>query len=221
MDSNQLAIETSKVMAKLKTFDLSQYIDFSLTPPAPFRGPGPIRLIVLGQDPTVQKPDYREKIKITLLLNQPGGLRTYLNKVCQGLGIDLEENIYATNLLKNFFTTPPDTMRKKDPTFFQNAANYWIPLLKQEISEFENVPILPLGEPVLNSLTKNPARAQIRHYWGYEGPAQYGQNFSFIPPSENILSRIIFPFPHIPGLAHKFYRQQMHGYLAFMKKYID
>jgi hypothetical protein len=208
-------------MAKLKASELNQYIDFSLTPPSPFRGQGPIRLIVLGQDPTVQKPDYRKKIKVTLLLNQPGWLRTYLNKVCQRLGIDLDENIYATNLLKNFFSIPPDKMRKKDPSFFQKAAEHWIPLLKKEIAEFKNVPILPLGEPVLNCLTKSPARTLIRHYWGYEGPARYGQNFAFIPPSENILSRIIFPFPHIPGLAHKFYRQQMDGYLAFMKEFIN
>ena len=129
--------------------------------------------------------------------------------------------IYDTNLLKNFFTVPPDTMRKKDPEFFQKAADYWIPLLKEEIEEFENVPVLPLGEPVLNCLTKSPDRVLIRNYWGYEGPAQYGQNFGYIKPTENVLSRVVFPFPHLPGLRHRFYRQQMDGYLAFMKEYID
>ncbi len=39
----------------------------SLTPPAPFRGRGKIRLIILGRDPTVQDREYRKKIKITLL----------------------------------------------------------------------------------------------------------------------------------------------------------
>jgi hypothetical protein len=79
-------------------------------------------LIILGQDPTVHDPEYRKKIKVTLLLNQPGRLRTYLGKVCKGLDIDLDKNIYATNLLKNFFTVPPDTMRKKDPQFIRKAA---------------------------------------------------------------------------------------------------
>ena len=51
--------------------------DTSLTPPDPFRGRGKIKLIILGQDPTVQDPEYKKKIKVTLLLNQPGGLWRY------------------------------------------------------------------------------------------------------------------------------------------------
>ena len=82
--------------------------------------------------------------------------------------------MYDTNLLKNIFTVPPDTMRKKDPDFFHKAADYLIPLLYKEIEEFKNV-----------------------------------------------LSRIIFPFPHLPGLSHDIYQEQMAGYLAFMKKFIN
>jgi len=221
MNNNELSIEVKRVIDKLSNSEISSYIDTSLTPPDPFRGRGKIRLIILGQDPTVQDPEYREKIKVMLLLNQPGGLRTYLENVCKALDIDLDKNIYATNLLKNFFIVPPDTMRKKDPQFFRKAADHWIPLLKEEIEEFENVPILPLGEPVLNCLTKSSDQALIRYYWGYEGPALYGRNFSYIKPTENVLSRVVFPFPHIPGLSHKFYRQQMNGYLAFMKEHIN
>jgi hypothetical protein len=90
------------------------------------------------------------------------------------LGIDLDENIYATNLLKNFFKVPPDTMRDENPDFFRKAADYWVLLLKEEIAEFENV-----------------------------------------------LSRVIFPFPHLPGLTHKIYIQQKAGYLEFMKEHIN
>ena len=97
----------------------------------------------------------------------------------------MDENVYATNLLKNFFTVPPDSLRKKKPEFFQSAADHWIPLLMEEIEEFKNVPVLPLGEPVLNCLTKSPDKVLIRYYWGYEGPAKYGKNFSYIEPSEN------------------------------------
>ena len=221
MNNNELSIEVRKILDKLTRSDIGSYIDTSLTPLNPFRGKGKIRLIVMGQDPTVQNPEYRKKIKVTLLLNQPGGLRTYLEKVCKALDIDLDENIYATNLLKHFFTIPPDTMHKKDLQFFRKAANYWIPLLKEEIEEFENVPILPLGEPVLNCLTISPDWELIRNYWGYEGPAQYGQNFDYIKPTGNVLSRVIFPFPHIPGLRRKIYKQQMNGYLAFMNERLN
>lgn len=221
MNNNDLSIEVRKVIDKLASSEIGSYIDTVLTPPDPFRGRGRIRLIILGQDPTVQDPEYREKIKVTLLLNQPGGLRTYLDKICKALGIDLDENIYATNLLKNFFTEPPDSRRKEDPQFFRKAADYWIPLLREEIEEFENVAILPLGEPVLNCLTKGPDWELIRNYWGYEGPAHYGRNFGYIKPTENVLSRVIFPFPHIPGLKHKIYKQQFDGYLSFMRKHIN
>jgi len=221
MNDNKLSIESKKVIDKLASSEIGSYIDTSLTPPDPFRGRGEIRLIILGQDPTVQNPEYRKKIKVVLLLNQPGRLRTYLANVCKALDMDLDENIYASNLLKNFFTVPPDTIRKKDPQFFRKAADHWIPLLIKETEEFENVPIMPLGEPVLNCLTKSPDRVLIRNYWGYEGPAQYGRNFNYIKPTENVLSRVVFPFPHIPGLSHKFFRQQMNGYLAFMKEHIN
>jgi len=221
LNNNELSIKVRKVIDRLTSSEIGSYVDRSLTPPEPFRGRGKIKLIVLGQDPTVQKPEHRKQIEVTLLLNQQGRLKTYLEDICKGLGIDLDENIYATNLLKNFFTIPPDKRRKEDPQFIQKAADHWIPLLKEEIEKFENVPVLPLGQPVLNCLTKSPDKVLIRYYWGYEGPAKYGRNFGYIKPEENVLGRVVFPFPHIPGLSHKFYRQQMDGYLAFMKKHID
>jgi hypothetical protein len=221
MNNKELSVKAMKIIKKLARSEIGLYVDTSLRPPDPFRGRGKIKLIILGQDPTVQKPEHRKNIKVTLLLNQPGRLRTYLDDICKGLEIDLDENIYATNLLKNFFTVPPDTLRDENPDFFREAADHWIPLLKEEIKEFENVPVMPLGEPVLNCLTKSPDKALIRYSWGYKGPAKYGQNFSYIKPSENVLSRTIFPFPHLPGLTHKIYQQQMDGYLAFMKKHVN
>jgi uracil-DNA glycosylase len=221
MNKTELSIKSTKVIGKLRRSEIGSYIDASLDPPDPFRGSGKIKLIVVGQDPTVQDPEYKKKVKVVLLLNQPGGLRTYLGKVCKGLDIDLDENIYATNLLKNFFTRPPDRINKEDPQFYQKAADYWIPLLREEIEEFKNVPVLTLGEPVLNCLTKGPDQILIRYSWGFEGSGQYGRNFGYIKPSENVLGRVVFPFPHIPGLRHKFYRQQMDGYLTFMKEHIN
>ena len=221
MDKNQLSFEVKKVIDTLGCSEIASYIDQSLIPPDPFRGRGEIKLLVLGQDPTVHNPEHRKKLKVTLLLNQPGRLRRYMKDVCNGLDLDLDENVYATNLLKNFFTVPPDSLRKTKTGFFKKAADYWIPLLRDELEEFKNVPVLPLGEPVLNCLTKSPEEDLIRNYWGYEGPDQYGPNFSYIEPTENILSRVIFPFPHLPGRVHKIYQQQFDNYLAFMKKHMN
>ena len=221
MDKKQLSSEVKKVIDTLGCSEIASYIDLSLIPPDPFRGIGKIKLLVLGQDPTVHNPEQRKKLMVTLLLDQPGRLRTYIEDICKGLDLDLEENVYATNLLKNFFTVPPDSLRKTKPEFFTKATDYWILLLREELEEFKNVPILPLGEPVMNCLKKNPGCDLIRNYWGYEGPAQYGPNFSYIEPTENILSRVIFPFPHLPGMSHKIYQQQFDSYLAFMKKHMN
>jgi len=70
MNNNKLSIESRKVIDKLASSEISSHIDTSLTPPNPFRGSGKIRLIILGQDPTVQDPEYRKKIKVVLLLKQ-------------------------------------------------------------------------------------------------------------------------------------------------------
>lgn len=221
MDKTQFSFEVKKVIDTLGCSEIASYIDQSLIPPDPFRGRGEIKLLVLGQDPTVHNPKHRKKLKVTLLLNQPGRLRRYMEDVCNGLDLDLDENVYATNLLKNFFTVPPDSLRKTKPEFFMKAADYWIPLLRDELEEFKNVPVLPLGQPVLNCLTKNPEWDLIRNYWGFEGKGQYGPNFSYIEPTENILARVIFPFPHLPGRSHKIYQQQFDNYLAFMKKHMN
>ncbi len=146
----------------MKSSDIGSYVDNSILPPAPFRGEGRVKLIVLGQDLTVRDAKSRENIKVTLLLNQPGRLKDYIKEICDGLNSDLEQSIYATNLLKNFFTTPPDKFKKEKPEFFNKAASFWIPLIKKEIEEFENVPLLTLGELILNALTKRPEEVLIR-----------------------------------------------------------
>lgn len=165
----------------------------------------------------MREPIYRNKIKVTLLLDRPGKIRTYLESICVSIGISLEKNIYATNLLKNFFTQPPDQIRKVKPEFIKRVAQYWLPLLIEEIVENENVPILTLGEPVLNCLTKTSDPILIRNLWGYEGLAMYGREFHYLPSNDNVLDRIVFPFPHVHGINHKFYREQISEYVNFIK----
>jgi len=98
----------------------------------------------------------------------------------------------------------------------------WIPLLREEIEEFNNVAVLMLGQPVLDCLTKSPDEVLIRYSWGFEGPGLYGKNFGYVRAAENLLGRVVFPFPHLPGLSKKIYvRQRMDDYLAFMKRHIE
>lgn len=217
LDDRELSSAIKQITQDLYNSEFKPHIVTNISSPIAFRGEGEIKLIVLAQDPTVQDPEYRERVKVTLLLDQPGNLRTYLTNICNGLGISLEDNLYATNLLKNFFSKPPDQIWKEKSDFLRQISSYWMPLLVQEIAEFINTPILTLREPVLNCLTKSSDWVLIRNYWGYEGPSKYGKDFRYISREENNLNRTIFPFPHIHGLKHKFYQEQMSEYIKFIK----
>ena len=221
MDEFDLANQIKRITQNLLGSEFRSFIDEKIKAPVPFCGNGDIKIIIVGQDPTVQDPEYRKMIKVTLLLDQSGGLRTYLGRICDGLSISLDKNVYATNLLKNFFTKPPDQIRKEYPEFLNQISSYWIPLLIQEIAEFPGIPVLTLGEPILNCLTKTPDWVLIRNYWGYIGPGKYGENFRWITAEANVLNRTILPFPHIHGIRHKFYRSQMNGYIKFLKRSLD
>lgn len=217
MDGQELAkriTETTKVM---KSSEIKNFIDKTgLVAPIPFRGKGKIELIILGQDPTVRKMKHREEIKVTLLLDQEKGrLPNYLRGICRKLGLDLDQSVYATNILKNYFTDRPDQMEKNHPGLIRKAFSFWKDLLLEELSEFKDVPVITLGEPVLSCFMKDPVL--IRYYWGYEGPAKYGKIMTHVPPDKNELRRHIFPFPHIHGLGHKLYRKSLDNYAKYMR----
>ena len=54
MKNDELMIKERTVIDRLVRTEIRDYIDASLDLPEPFRGSGKIRLIVVGQDPTVQ-----------------------------------------------------------------------------------------------------------------------------------------------------------------------
>ncbi len=61
MTNKALSIRAKKVIDKLASSEIGAYVDTDLTPPKPFRGKGKIKLIILGQDPTVHNPEYNKK----------------------------------------------------------------------------------------------------------------------------------------------------------------
>lgn len=188
--------------------------------PSPFHGRGKIRLVVLGQDPTVKNPESRDLIKTVLNLNKKGNLRKYLSRICDCLGFGLEESVYATNVIKNFFTSPPTTIT--DCNVLVEASRYWLGLLKDEINQFPDAVILSLGEPVLSILVRSGNSRCVRDYWGYTSRWKLGEcgDFRAIEISKCELNRKIFPFPHQPSIAKRFYKQRFENYLAFMKNQI-
>jgi len=196
---------------------LVRYVDVSLHVPNVFVGAGEIKLIVLGQDPTVKDPTKRKKITVTLNLNKRGAVRNYLSRVCRESGLDLDLNVYATNLLKNFFIRPPTQIKEFD--IFAAFVPHWLPLLREELARFPNIPIITLGQPLLRALVIDKSKGLVREYWGYteDWLGQPPLPFSFVLPEDNKLERRFFPFPHQPALRIPFYKATLPAYIDYLR----
>jgi len=200
----------------------SQFVDFNLSIPEVFRGAGDVRLVILGQDPTVKNRESRKKIKVVLNLDKPYALRRFIDRICGSLGIGIE-NVYATNGVKNFFVDPPTKIAPKFPKGVSPLVEfirYWLPMLREELSEYENVPTILLGQPILRAVLCNNTKPNMRYYWGHVNNWKSGERkaFHFIERCDNTLDRKIFPFPHQPCVSrNEYYQHRLEEYLRFMK----
>ncbi|MBS1495092.1 MAG: hypothetical protein JST55_16420 [Bacteroidetes bacterium] len=189
-------------------------IDTTLLPIPPFSLSDDIKLIILGQDPTVKIPESRLKIKHTLNLDKGGSLRKYINDICIALEISFE-NVYATNVFKYFYTIPPE--RTMNVIYSHLDKN--LELLERELSNYPDVPIVTLGLPVLRLLTKE--NSEVSYFWDYNRRTKLTDGaFKFCIGSENKLRRDFFPLPHQPSLAKDFYSSNLQDYLKFVKSKI-
>ncbi len=182
------------------------------------RGTDKIKLIILGQDPTVKNPKSWPKITMVLNLDKPGSLRRYLTAICSDLGLDLDKNVYATNYFKNFFSSPPTTITEIH--VFEEFAPHWLPLLQKELAEFPQVPMITLGQPLLSAVVTGDVSPRVRDYWGYTNNWKSGERgtYSYLQPSDNVLNRVVFPFPHQPSVGKQFYADRLHDYVAFVRE---
>lgn len=210
-------ISTDDVLELIKSDSLlSRFIDTSVPIPKNFRGSGEIKHILIGQDPTVQRAESRKSIKTVLNLDKNGSIKKYIVRICDALGIRLEENVFATNFAKNFFVSPPTSIKEID--VLKESKKYWLPLLQSEIKEFPKAKIISLGEPLLNVLVKENFDKRVRVYWDYTKNWQERLDFKFrrIEEYQNDLDRVIYPLPHQPSLRKKFYTEKLEGYLKFI-----
>ncbi len=187
-------------------------IDDSLPVIPPFMGKDIINLIIIGQDPTVKNEASRKKITCTLNLDKNNSLKIYIESICRGLGITLE-NVYATNLFKYFYKQPP----ANTPEVLFQHLNPNLNLLKLELSEFDNIPIITLGEPVLRLLTFD--KDKVRKYWDYNTKTkETNGDFKFSHSKDNKLGRDFYPFPHQPSIRKEFYTKTFNYYIEFFNK---
>ncbi len=172
-----------------------------------------IKLVIIGQDPTIKRVDRRKEIDCTLNLNKPGAIRKYVKRICSKLGISIEE-VYATNLFKYFYTFPP----ARTFPILKDHLQPNLVLLEKELSTIPQCPIITLGEPILKLLVND--NAKVRDCWGYDKQtSKTSEQFSFIQAKENKLNRSFFPFCHQPSFARiPFYKETLDQYIDFVKK---
>lgn len=206
----QQAIESIRINLKSQNDFISNPIDLSHPVILPFQGKGKIKLIVIGQDPTVKNEVSRKHITCTLNLDKNNSLRKYIEEICSSLNITLE-NVYATNLFKYFYTIPP----AKTMEVLKMHLQPNLELLQKELAEFSNVAIITLGEPVLKLLTDE--KTKVRAFWDYNIKTKKTEKrFRFSEAMDNKLERILYPFPHQPSIIKEFYKNTLYDYINFM-----
>lgn len=216
MKTSEIFLESLSIRDKIKTQNdfRENPIDNYLPPVMPFRITDKIKLIFIGQDPTIKNQSSRGKIKYTLNLDKNGSLKNYLSKICSLLVVSFE-NIYATNVFKYFYSIPPE----KTISVLENHLAANLELLNRELKQYSNVPIITLGLPVLQLLTNK--ENEVHNYWGYNKKTKKSESeFSYCNASKNKLMRDFFPFPHQPSILKKYYSDNLKDYIEFMKSSI-
>jgi len=210
MEITQEAKKIRQALKESQDFD-GNPIDLILPVVLPFRGNGEIKLIILGQDPTIKNVTSRKKITCTLNLDKNNALKTYVNRICSELDITID-NVYATNLFKYFYTERP----AKTIDVLINHLQPNLDLLQRELSEFKNIPVITLGEPVLQLITNEYEK--VREFWDYNQKTKTTDGrFTNSHAKDNQLNRDFFPFPHQPSIRKEFYKNTLTSYLQFVK----
>ena len=176
------------------------------------KSPSDVKLIIIGQDPTVRKPESRKNINTVLMLNEEKHLYKYINTITDQLGISFD-SIYATNLYKCFFKIPP----QDDESILTRHFRCWIELLIEEITAFPDAAVITLGQPVIKQLIHTGSK-NVSYYWNYRGNSKSGEKFLSIPASNNFLQRTFYPISHLPTYNRNlFYKTYFNKYCSYIK----
>ncbi len=206
---------------------IGRYIDDRLPIPKPYVGSGTIRLVIIGQDPTVQREASRAAINTVLNLDKPGwALHSFLDDICRRLGLSIDAQVYATNAAKSFYTNPPTTIKKEEGIDVLDAARCeaWLKVLRTELAEFPDAVVISLGQPLLSMLVRPGFPREVGYYWGYRKDKDWRNgdiaSMSTISPEASTVGRQIAPFSHQPSLrgrSGQFYRARKDAYIDFVR----
>jgi uracil-DNA glycosylase len=219
---DSIMARSNTALKQLSQTEIGGYIDYDLPLPRPFLGGEDIRLIIIGQDPTVQRANSRRHVKTVLNLDKKHRLRPYLEQICQDLGLSLDENVYATNACKNFFREPPTSIHEVN--VLAASMPVWLPLLTEEVAAFPEAMVISLGEPVLAMLIKEGFPRDVKYYWGYHPKWKQGNRNvrQAVAAEQSTIGRPFHPFIHQPSSISpraEFYRRTWKDYLNFVRQY--
>lgn len=92
----------------------------------------------------MRNPKSREKMTCTLNLYKSGSLRSFVERIFNGLSVTMD-NLYATNLFKYFYTAP----QTNTPGVLKQHLQKNLELLKEKLASLnlsEHTPIIPLAK---------------------------------------------------------------------------
>lgn len=104
-----------------------------------------IRLMLVGQDPTIRRNP--ERVKYVLMLDQPTGQLSRWLKGIFGAHHFQELTLYATNLVKCSFDKLPTTDERGASKFLQPYFQQCQGYLIEELRKFQPTILITLGEP--------------------------------------------------------------------------
>lgn len=219
MNKELLESKVKSLTSSLEVFKENLVVEGSFVPP--YIGKDEIKLVVIGQDPTVRNPKSRKSVTCTLNLNkQNSALYRYIKRLCDGLGITME-NVYATNLFKYFYSIPP----ANTPEVLKSHLQPNLELLKEELSSLclpTGCLVITLGEPVLKLLLNQDVpnnEKKVRFYWGYDSKTKESdRNFRFVDESKNALAYRLYPFCHQPSMRKEFYKDMLEHYIEYVRE---
>jgi len=177
-------------------------------------GSGRIRLIVVGQDPTRRNQKVQHQLATVFNWDKRGSMKGYISRICRGLDLDVNSDVYGTNLMKCFFSRVITEDLKSDERLASIMKFEWLPLLRREVAEFPEATIISLGEPTYRLLCRLDV-PPLRVRWGFQGTHKEHRGFSHVEADVSELDRPFFPFPHVQTVNMDFYRRTFSDYLAF------
>ena len=163
-----------------------------------YRGGNGLRLMLIGQDPTIRRK--AERVKHVLMLDQANGQLSRWLKTLFGAKRFEALTLYATNLVKCTLGVVPSNAQQGGLTFlkpyFENCRAY----LLQEIGQFKPDVVLTLGEPAHILLTKEFGKDQ--HIPQSMKQAFTGNSYASDLTMWNSIIRLVCTFRHFVWQRH-------------------